>query len=74
MEDGQEIPEPRPVETCSGKFIVRVPRSLHRELVEDAEREGVSLNMYVSTILGKAVGQARAVEGERLTRGIHRTG
>ncbi len=57
LEDGQDIPEPRPVESYSGKFIVRVPKSLHRELVEAAEREGVSLNMFVSTVLGKAVGQ-----------------
>jgi len=57
IEDGAEIPEPRPEESYSGKFIVRVPKSLHRELVETAEREGVSLNMYVSTALGKAVGQ-----------------
>lgn len=65
LEDGQEIPEPRPVESYSGKFIVRVPKSLHRELVETAEREGVSLNMYVSTALSKAVG--RAVEGRSLS-------
>ena len=56
LEDGQKIPEPRPVESYSGKFIVRVPRSLHRALVEFANREGVSLNMFVSTALGKAVG------------------
>jgi antitoxin HicB len=58
LETGQDIPEPRPAEKYSGKFIVRLPRSLHRELVETAEREGVSLNMFVSTVLGKAVGQA----------------
>ena len=58
LEDGLEIPEPRPAENYSGKFIVRVPRSLHRQLAEIAEREGVSLNMFVSTALGKAVGQA----------------
>lgn len=57
IEDGAEIPEPRPEENYSGKFIVRVPKSLHRELAETAEQEGVSLNMYVSTALGKAVGQ-----------------
>ncbi|NLG99976.1 MAG: type II toxin-antitoxin system HicB family antitoxin [Chloroflexi bacterium] len=57
IEDGVEIPEPRPEESYSGKFVVRVPKSLHRELVETAEREGVSLNMYISTALGKAVGQ-----------------
>ncbi len=58
LADGQEIPEPRAEERYSGKFVVRVPKSLHRELVEAAEREGVSLNMFVSTALGKAVGQA----------------
>jgi antitoxin HicB len=57
-EDGQEIPEPRPAESYSGKFIVRVPRALHRELVEAADRENVSLNLFVSTALGKAVGGA----------------
>ncbi|RPI87345.1 MAG: toxin-antitoxin system HicB family antitoxin [Chloroflexi bacterium] len=56
LEDGEEIPVPRQEEKHSGKFIVRVPRSLHRELVETAEKEGVSLNMYISTALGKAVG------------------
>lgn len=58
LEDGVEIPEPRPEGSYSGKFIVRVPKSLHHELAEAAEREGVSLNMFVSTALGKAVGQA----------------
>ncbi|MBN2548926.1 MAG: toxin-antitoxin system HicB family antitoxin [Anaerolineales bacterium] len=57
LQDGIPIPEPRPAESFSGKFVVRVPKSLHRELVEAAEREGVSLNLYVSTALGKAVGQ-----------------
>ncbi len=56
LESGQDIPEPHPKEKYSGKFIVRVPCSLHRALVEAAEREGVSLNLFVSTALGKAIG------------------
>jgi antitoxin HicB len=59
LEDGIDIPEPRLQESYSGKFIVRVPKSLHRELVEVAEREGVSLNAFITAELGKAVGQAR---------------
>lgn len=58
LADGIPIPEPRPAEDFSGKFVVRVPKSLHRELVRAAEQEGVSLNLYVSTALGRAVGQA----------------
>jgi antitoxin HicB len=60
LESGQDIPEPRPEEKYSGKFIVRVPRSLHQELVEAAKREGVSLNLFVNTALGKAIGQVKS--------------
>ena len=62
LEAGRSIPEPQTVESYSGKFIVRLPRSLHRELVQLAEREGVSLNMYVAAALGKAVGQANLLK------------
>jgi len=55
LEDGDPIPEPRPEEEYSGKFVVRVPRSLHRQLVEEAERDGVSLNQYVNVALASAV-------------------
>lgn len=57
IEDGMDIPEPRPQESYSGKFIVRVPRSLHHMLVETADKEGVSLNAYVSNSLALSVGQ-----------------
>jgi antitoxin HicB len=60
LEEGLEIPEPRPVEAHSGKFVVRVPKSLHRELVESAERDGVSLNAFVNVALAKAVGEKKA--------------
>ena len=48
LEDGDTIPEPRPLEDYSGKFVVRVPRSLHQALVETADREGISLNQFLS--------------------------
>jgi len=57
LEDGLPIPEPRPEEDYSGKFVVRVPRSLHRELVEHAEGEGVSLNQFINVVLARAVGR-----------------
>lgn len=58
LEDGLPIPEPRPTEDYSGKFVVRVPKSLHRELVASAEREGVSLNAYINVALARTVGGA----------------
>jgi antitoxin HicB len=56
MEDKLPIPEPRSEEAFSGKFVVRVPRSLHRDLVARAEEEGVSLNQYINMTLAMAVG------------------
>jgi antitoxin HicB len=63
LEDGLPIPEPRELEQYSGKFVVRVPRWLHRELVRTTDQEGVSLNQFVSTALARAVGEhASSVE------------
>lgn len=60
LERGLGIPEPSPVldGTYSGKFLVRVPRSLHRRLAERARREGTSLNQFVSVALAEAVGRS----------------
>jgi antitoxin HicB len=60
LEDGLSIPEPRELEQYSGKFVVRVPRWLHRELVRTTDQEGVSLNQFVSTALARAVGEHSA--------------
>jgi antitoxin HicB len=57
LEDGMAIPEPRMDEDYSGKFVVRVPRSMHRWLVERAEADGVSLNQWIVGALGQALGQ-----------------
>lgn len=54
LEDGLEIPLPRNEEQYSGKFITRLPKYLHRQLVERAKREGVSLNQYIETVLSQA--------------------
>ena len=55
-EDGLDIPLPRSEEQYSGKFNVRLPRSLHRKLDNLAVREGVSLNQYLVNTLSHAVG------------------
>ena len=64
LEDGDPIPEPRPLEDYSGKFVVRVPRSLHRDLVEEAEREDVSLNQYINVALARAIGRPQHDAGD----------
>ena len=41
----------------SGKFVVRLPRSLHAALEAEAEREGVSLNQLVVAKLSMQMSQ-----------------
>jgi predicted RNase H-like HicB family nuclease len=44
LEDGDTVPMPIEENNYSGKFNVRVPKSLHARLAMEAKREGVSLN------------------------------
>lgn len=55
LEAGDVVPEPRREAEFSGKFSVRLPKSLHRDLVQQAEREGVSLNQYITAVLSRSV-------------------
>lgn len=52
-ERGATIPEPAIQSGFSGKFVVRVPKSLHRDLVMTARREGSSLNAYITYLLAE---------------------
>ena len=40
----------------SGRLLIRMPQSLHDELAETAEREGVSLNTFITGVLASAMG------------------
>ena len=54
---GREIPEAsvaEPMDRYSGKFIVRVPRTVHARLARKAKQEGVSLNQLISSVLSRA--------------------
>jgi len=53
LERGIDIPKPSEESEFSGRFLVRCPRTIHKRLVENARREGVSLNQYVVSILAQ---------------------
>ena len=53
MEEGVEIYEPDSLESYSGQFKLRIPRSLHRALAEHSKKEGVSMNQYCVYLLSK---------------------
>ena len=51
---------PEPGGQLSGKWVQRVPRSVHARLVERAEREGVSLNTLVVALIAEGLGRKRS--------------
>ena len=46
LEGGFPVPLPVDESQYSGKFVIRIPKTLHARLVMEAEKEGVSLNQY----------------------------
>jgi antitoxin HicB len=56
LEDEKPIPEPKMLDEYSGKFVVRLPKTLHRQLAERASEEGVSLNSLINVPLGQYIG------------------
>ena len=55
-EEGRNIPEPS-FQEYSGKFNVRIPKSLHRALADAAAQDSVSLNQYVVMLLSSGNAQ-----------------
>ncbi|MDQ1351339.1 MAG: hypothetical protein QG657_1641 [Acidobacteriota bacterium] len=54
LEDCDIIPEPvADEEEFSGKFVLRLPKTLHRKLARNASKENVSLNQYVVFLLSE---------------------
>jgi len=51
LERGMEVPEP--AGNYSGRLVLRMPKSLHRDLAMRARREGISLNQYLVSKLAK---------------------
>lgn len=53
LENDTEIAEPACLDDFSGKFKLRIPKSLHRTLAENSKKEGVSMNQYCVYLLSK---------------------
>lgn len=57
-EDGRHIPPPG--ESQSGKFVQRLPKSLHARLQARARQEGVSMNTLVVALVAEGLGRRKA--------------
>ncbi len=56
LDSGQGIPEPIATAGYSGRVLLRLPKSLHREAARRAEMDGVSLNQYLVTAIAARAG------------------
>ena len=53
IEEHIKIAEPESAQSYSGQFKLRIPKTLHKTLVEDSKKEGVSMNQYCVYLLAK---------------------
>lgn len=67
QEFGDDIP--RPFSSVSGRFVQRVPRSLHARLIARAKAEGVSLNTLVVSLVSQGIGKSQVAK--RVNRRAH---
>ncbi|NSW92627.1 MAG: type II toxin-antitoxin system HicB family antitoxin [Firmicutes bacterium] len=55
-EQGKEIPLPfSHIDNYKGRITIRVPKTMHKELIEEANEEGISLNQYLIYLLSKSM-------------------
>jgi antitoxin HicB len=54
---GFPVPAPSSGGVASGKFVARVPKSIHAQLAVRAKAEGVSLNTLVLTFIAEGLGR-----------------
>lgn len=66
LEMQQEIPQPATDAQFGGKFALRLPRSLHRQVAQLAELDGTSLNQFIVATLAEKAGAVNLYRG--LTR------
>lgn len=56
LEDGREIPPPASTYDYSGRIALRMPKSLHRQAAQMAERDSTSMNQYMLGAISERVG------------------
>ncbi len=75
LDIGQDIPQPSTNQGYAGKIALRLPRSLHRQASQMAERDGTSLNQFLVTAVAERVGAVNLYHhmDERLRESVART-
>jgi antitoxin HicB len=63
---GLPVPEPGAEPQYSGRLLLRIAKGLHRELAQEAEAEGVSLNSWIARILASRNTRKESTESRRV--------
>lgn len=62
LQEGMVVPTPSTVdESYSGRFMLRLGRSLHGSASRRARAEGISLNAFITVAVAKEIGRAEAI-------------
>ncbi|MDR3216313.1 MAG: type II toxin-antitoxin system HicB family antitoxin [Clostridiaceae bacterium] len=65
-QEGKEPPQKYSAPNYSGKISLRLPKSIHRQVAELSEQEGVSINSLITIAVSNFIGQ-KAKGQERKT-------
>jgi len=72
--EGWPVPEPQlappPMELPSGRFVLRLPRTLHARLADQARLEGVSINTLAIMLIAEGLADHRAAQAESRADGV----
>ena len=67
-----EEPEDQDKPAPSGRLLLRMPRTLHADLAQAAEREGTSLNQFITAALATRIGSGAGRAAQRAEQGQSR--
>ncbi len=59
VDAGQDVPMPVSTSEYGGKVALRLPKSLHKQAVLAAQRDGTSLNQFIVMALAERIGTCR---------------
>ena len=71
---GFAVPEPGSGGSYSGRFIQRIPKSLHARLAQRAKQEGVSMNALVTSFVAEGLGMREGQESVSAPGGPNHSG
>ena len=58
LSSGEIVPKPEPSESgCSGKILVRIPKTLHQKIVQRARADEVSINQEINYLITSGLGR-----------------